>query len=346
MADPLLLSRALHYTTTILATGVLSFRGLIAGPARLQSEKVGVDRQLLLIFWAGLALAFFSGAGWLLSVSAAIDGGTWGRAVADGTAAMVLTETQFGHVWIVRLVVGLLLGAAVGAVSPGLWRRSFELALAAVFAGSLAFAGHAASAPGFKGDIHLLSDALHIIAVCAWVGGLVPYALYLGSIDEGSRSSFADIEDVTRRFSSLGMLAVLTIATTGIVNSFYLVGSVHLFTHTEYGRLLLIKVALFIAMVGVAAINRYRLVPALSSRGAVKQLRRNSLIEVCFGLSILCIVAVLGTMPPAALEQAESRLGLGHLSAFGANWFANLAFSQCLSLQVSMLVKRNWQYAA
>lgn len=305
MADPLVLSRALHYTTTILATGALSFRGLIAGPVRLQSEKVGVDRQLLLIFWAGLALAFFSAAGWLLSVSAAIDGGTWGRAVADGTAAMVLTETQFGHVWVVRLVVGLLLGAAVGAASAqGIWRRSFELALAAVFAGSLAFAGHAASAPGLKGDIHLLSDALHIIAVCAWVGGLVPYALYLGSIDEGSRSSSADIEDVTRRFSSLGMLAVLTIATTGIVNSFYLVGSVHLFTHTEYGQLLLIKVALFIAMVGVAAINRYRLMPALPSQGAVKRLRRNSLIEVCFGLSILCIVAVLGTMPPAALEQA------------------------------------------
>lgn len=305
MADPLVLSRALHYTATILATGVLSFRGLIAGPVRLGSWNFGVDHQLRLIFWAGLALAFASSAGWLLSVSAAIDGGTWGRALADGTAAMVLTETQFGHIWIVRLVVGMLLGAVVGgAIGQGLWRRSFELPLAAVFAGSLAFAGHAASAPGFNGDIHLLSDALHIIAVCAWVGGLVPYALYLGSIDQGSRSSFADIEDVTRRFSSLGMLAVLTIAATGIVNSFYLVGSVHLFTHTAYGQLLLIKVPLFIAMVGVAAINRYRLVPALSRQGAVKRLRRNSLIEACFGLSIICIVSVLGTMPPAALEQA------------------------------------------
>lgn len=305
MADPLVLSRALHYSATILATGVLSFRGLIAGSLRLRSEKFGIDSQLRLIFWAGLALAFASGAGWFLSVSAAIDGGAWGRSVADGTAAMVLTETQFGHVWIVRLIVGVLLGAAVGAaIGQGIWLRSFELSLAAVFAGSLAFAGHAASAPGFKGDIHLLADVLHIIAVCAWVGSLVPYALYLGSIDEGSRSSSADIEGVTRRFSFLGMAAVLTIATTGIINSLYLVGSVHHFTHTEYGQLLLIKVVLFIAMVAVAAINRYWLVPALSSRSAVKQLRRNSLIEVCFGLLIICIVAQLGTMPPAALEQA------------------------------------------
>jgi copper resistance protein D len=308
----LVLSRALHLTATIMMTGVVFFRASIADPIGAPSAQVvqhrgerRCDRQLRLIFWIGLVLTLVSGAAWFLAVSAAIDDGPLSQPLADGTAATVLTETQFGQAWIVRIVVGTLLAAVVGtAKMQGIWRRSFELSLAAVFAGSLAFAGHAASTPGLKGNIHLASDVLHLIAVCAWVGSLVPYALYLGAIGEGSRASTSAIREATRRFSNLGIAAVLTIATTGVVNSFNLVGSAELLAHTEYGRLLSIKVTLFIAMIGVAAMNRFWLAPGLSDGDTTKQLRRNSLIETCFGIVIVCIVALLGTMPPALLEHA------------------------------------------
>ncbi|HEY4261754.1 MAG TPA: copper homeostasis membrane protein CopD [Schlesneria sp.] len=307
----LVVSRALQFTATILMTGVLFFRALIADPSGLSSAKVDVehqgerrcDYQLRLMLWIGFLLAFASGAAWFLAVSGAIEDGPIRQAIADGTATTVLTETQFGRVWIVRIVVGVLLAAVVGTAKlQWMGRRSFELSLAAVFAGSLAFVGHAASVPGLKGDIHLASDALHLIAVCAWVGSLVPYALYLKAISEDSRASIK-AQEATRRFSNLGFVAVLTIATTGIINTYNLVGSTDLLTQTQYGQLLLIKVALFIAMIGVAAINRFWLTPRLSDRDTTKHLRRNSLIETCFGLLIVCIVAVLGTMPPAMLEH-------------------------------------------
>jgi putative copper resistance protein D len=179
------------------------------------------------------------------------------------------------------------------------------LLLAGVFSAGMAFAGHAASGPGLRGDLHLASDVLHLIAVSAWVGGLVPFALHLWSIEgDGAHEATSAIRAITRRFSNLGTAAVLTIAATGIVNTLNLVGSPELLTHTDYGRLLAIKVGLFTAMVAVAAINRFDLAPRLPDRGTIGDIRRNSLIEASLGLAVLCIVAALGTMPPALLDHA------------------------------------------
>jgi len=117
--------------------------------------------------------------------------------------------------------------------------------------------------------------------------------------------------DATSRFSILGMIVVGTILVTGMVNTYMLAGSAAALTTTHYGHLLLLKIGLFLAMVGVAAFNRLRLVPRLSSAYAVNDasrlLQRNSLIEATMGLLILVIVGVLGTLPPAihAVDSAH-----------------------------------------
>jgi hypothetical protein len=61
-------------------------------------------------------------------------------------------------------------------------------------------------------------------------------------------------------------------------------------TDTDYGRLLLFKVALFFGMVAIAAVNRLHFTPrlaqvsnAFATRDAVRQLRRNSVIELVIG---------------------------------------------------------------
>ena len=133
----------------------------------------------------------------------------------------------------------------------------------------------------------------------------MPLALYLWALDGGgAHEATSTSRDVTRRFSNLGTAAALTIAATGIVNTLNLVGSPTLLVHTDYGRLLVIKVGLFIAMVAVAAVNRFALAPGLPDRGAIGGIRRNSLIEALFGLAVSCVVAALGTMPPALFNHA------------------------------------------
>jgi copper resistance protein D len=68
---------------------------------------------------------------------------------------------------------------------------------------------------------------------------------------------------LTRRFSTLGIVSVGVLVATGIINSWVLVGSVPALVGTDYGRLLLVKVALFFVMMAIAGVNRLRLTPRL-----------------------------------------------------------------------------------
>ena len=103
-------------------------------------------------------------------------------------------------------------------------------------------------------------------------------------------------------FRSVGTLLV-----TGIINSWYLVGSVTALTGTDYGRLLLAKIALFAIMLTFAAFNFLRLTPRIAQREsadtaarALRQLRSNATIEATVGAVVIAVVAVLGTLPPAS----------------------------------------------
>ncbi len=220
----------------------------------------------------------------------------------------MLLDTDFGHVWLARLALVVLLAAALhppyfGAPAPA-WRRGAALALAVAFVAALAFAGHAAAGEGTEGVVHETADALHLIAAAAWLGALVPLAIVLGAAkNDGDPSALAVARAATLRFSTLGVASVGTVLATGIVNTFELTGSWAALSGTAYGRLLLVKIALFLAMLAIAAVNRVRLTPRLVAGGAaagpaVRQLRANALTEAVIGALILFIVAMLGTLPP------------------------------------------------
>ena len=112
--------------------------------------------------------------------------------------------------------------------------------------------------------------------------------------------------DATRRFSTLGIVSVATLLATGIVNAWILVGSFHALLVTEYGQLLMLKLGVFAVMLVFAAVNRFWLTPRLAVAAgegpqldALRQLTRNSTIEIALGLAIFAIVGMLGTLHPA-----------------------------------------------
>ena len=187
------------------------------------------------------------------------------------------------------------------------WHDSAAALIAAALLGALASAGHGASTPGAIGDVQLTGDVLHLIASGVWVGGLLPFAVTLAHARRQGPAGFALAYHATARFSLLALVGVVVLLCTGIVNTYVLAGSVPALLGTPYGRLLIVKISLFVAMVCVAAINRRRLTPALMNAGAIigaapqvmRPLGRNSLIEWTLGLGVIVAVAVLGTMTPA-----------------------------------------------
>jgi copper resistance protein D len=240
----------------------------------------------------------------VLLLTMSLSGEGVGEAVMSGALRDVLNLTQFGLVSQVRLALAIVLAICLAFERSASWRW-LALAAAVSLVASIAWTGHAGSTPYTLGYLHLVSDALHLTAASAWIGGLVPLALLLGAIR--CRPGWTSLElDAIRRFSTLGTASVGTLIVSGVFNAWILVGSFRGLVVTDYGQLLMLKLAAFTVMVAFAAFNRFVLTPrlALSSdqtrQDALRGLSRNTWIEIALGLSIFAMVGVLGTLHPAA----------------------------------------------
>ncbi|MGY4431218.1 putative copper resistance protein D [Bradyrhizobium sp. F1.13.1] len=246
-----------------------------------------------------------SGLTWVLLLTMSLSGEGVGEAVISGALRDVLELTQFGWVSQVRLALAIMLSICLAFDRSNLWRL-LALATAASLVASIAWTGHAASTPSALGYLHLASDALHLVAAAAWIGGLIPLMLLLRTL--GYHRAWASLKlDAVRRFSTLAIISVATLTLSGFLNAWFLVGSLRGLAMTDYGQLLLLKLAVFAVMLGFAAINRLVLTPQLASLSDETQqgrtlhaLSRNTLIEIALGLSIFAVVGVLGMQHPAA----------------------------------------------
>jgi putative copper resistance protein D len=169
-----------------------------------------------------------------------------------------------------------------------------------VFLISLAWISHAAAATAHAFGVS--GDMLHLCAAGLWIGGLLPLVIFLAR----SRASFSLAEMVPRvlcRFSTLSLWCVSVLVVSGISNSWLLVGSIHGFFTTSYGRLLLFKLTLFAVLVGFGARNRFlikaRLLKPPADQNVLSQLRRNVICETWLSSVVVVIVACLGVTPPA-----------------------------------------------
>jgi copper resistance protein D len=315
MDDALIYARGVHFAATLSVAGAVFFAVFVAEPAfraadgRTRLPEI-LRSRLRWIAWVVLVLTIISGAVWLLAVAQSMSGSALVEVFSGDVLGTVLLQTGFGRDWLCRLALACLLGLTL---APALSARKVgtapfkaaAVALAAGLAGSLVWAGHAAGGEGIEGIVHPAADFLHLVAAAAWAGTLLPLALLFVAAVGGDAVSVAIARIATVRFSNFGIASVATLLVTGSINTWYLAGSVAALTRTDYGHLLLIKIALFLIMVAVAAVNRLVLTPRLvhdagpvATTAALRLLRRNTVIEVILGAAIIAVVAALGTNPP------------------------------------------------
>jgi putative copper resistance protein D len=302
-------TRAVHFAATATVTGTLVFRAVVANPVLQSQEAVAKPfrTQTLRVAWINLAVAVISGLTWVLLLTMSLSGESLGEAVMSGALRDVLNLTQFGWVSQIRLVLAIVLAICLTFERSALWRW-LALAAAVGLVASIAWTGHAASTPHELGYVHLAADALHVLAAAAWIGGLVSLVLLLAAISRLPPLPGAVLaQDAARRFSTLGMLSAATLVLSGIVNAWILVGSFRALLVTEYGKILILKLVIFAFMLAFAAVNRLWLTPRLAlpaatmgQSDALRQLARNSTIEIALGLVIFAVVGLLGTLHPAA----------------------------------------------
>ncbi len=223
-------------------------------------------------------------------------------AVDLNTLTMVATRTAAGRATLVRF--GVL---AVDLIILIRWPTlgDVKVAVVAGFAGvataSLAWGGHAAGSEGGVGLLRLFADVLHLLAAGIWLGAL---AAFLCLIRRADQDPAGTVMASLTQFAGVGSGVVALLLLTGAINLVLALGWNHLadVTATLWGRLLLIKLGLFTVMIGLAALNRFRLTPALADaatrEAAQAALRRSLMVETACALLVIALVAWLGTLSP------------------------------------------------
>ena len=266
------------------------------------------NARLYYIYVAAAGGVLLSGVGLFWITAANMSGSSLREALGGGIPRTVLLQTKFGTVCLIR--AGLLVMLA--ALLPWLFRRRRVLPArtsAGEIAGGLgaaallisnSFAGHAAAASGPSLPWRISVDVAHLLAAAVWPSGLFFLSLFLWR----RRLSLAVLV-IVKRFSQISFVTVGALALTGVANAWLLMGHVSALFTSGYGRVLVLKLSLFLVILFVAVINRYRVVPALFSyqasapdSRALKSLLTFVLIEFAVAAAIIVVVAVLGITPP------------------------------------------------
>jgi copper transport protein len=291
-----------------LLLGLLAFRSLVWGPAlrAAANEDARVlaagARLFWRAFWTVAATAGLAEAGVLAAKSAIVFHTGIGTALSDPQAAFrLVAASRFGDLLGWR--GGLLLVLAGVALwewaretrAPRAAGRPLPSALAgAASLGALALLsaqGHASQAP--LASLSIVADTVHLGAAGVWIGGLACLGAVLLRAPAGLAAA------VLARFSRVALVAVALVVATGLLRLTGELAHVAELWSTGYGRSILLKAALLLPLLLLAARNRRALgrLPA-GGAAALRMLRRNVRAELAIGLNIVLVAALLVAQIP------------------------------------------------
>jgi len=218
-------------------------------------------------------------------------------------------ETSYGLT--VTLGTKALLMGWLSVRGPSGWRRGCSLSAMGTTGLTFALSGHASAA-----DPQWLARPavfIHAVGVAYWIGALAPLAVII-------RKSPGFAFPVVRRFSAGALVAVAFLAVSGVALAMIQVESPANLIGTAYGQILIAKTLLIGVLLGLAALNRLRLTPAMvdPAGSGARWLVRSIKAEIVLCLAILSLAALWRvTPPPRALASAAeaSRAASVHLHA-------------------------------
>ncbi|MDO8362551.1 MAG: copper resistance protein CopC [Actinomycetota bacterium] len=202
----------------------------------------------------------------------------WGDVAGTETGRMLLVRTGLA-----LLLAGLL--ALRGHRREGWWRSSaFTAALFVLY--TFPAAGHPSGLDPAAPWIAV--DLLHLAAISVWIGGLALLAI-------AGRAALAepDGDRLVRRFSLVATISVPLIVATGVAQTLKLGDGLSTIADTEWGQLLLTKVAVVAALLAVAAASRW-----LLRNGVAGSVHRTMVGEAVLGLVVVGFAAGVVALPP------------------------------------------------
>lgn len=342
------LARGLVLLGALTVTGGLLFERLLIVPvffaAGASAQAVATGRRLLRrarrLLWIAVVVLGVASVYQLVAQAATLFNVSLGD-VQELYVSAVLRTTDWGAFWLWRLwlfsIVAVYMVANTLITSPleieedeteptgedaaslmadhytddlvGVIARALALLASLGILLAISLTSHAAAMVELR-TAAVFSDFLHLVASAVWVGGLFHFALAARPVFAmAPEERGALLADLVPRFSTLAILSVGTLVITGFYSAWAQVGIVPALV-TPYGLTLLGKLALFVPLLALGAINLLRLSPKLrSDRDASAKLRRTVTLEALLGLAIILVVGLLTGLEPA--RQVAARQGVG-----------------------------------
>jgi copper transport protein len=321
------IARWLTFTSMLVLVGGGVFLAYVWGSTVGETTVSSEVRDRFGRRWRGLAFTAWAAAviGTLASVvlQTAIVADVPIASAVDPSLLGEVATTRFGIVMLARLgllALAIVLWLAVrprstgedrspdrGDIGMSRWAFAVGGALGIALLATPGLAGHAgATAPV---ALNIAADALHLAGGACWVGGLVTLiavafpATAVVEPDERVRI----LAPAVSRFSDMAVIAVGVLVVSALVRAWFEVRAFHALTGTTYGLVLLAKVAAFLPMLGLGAVNnrwaKPRLRKAAESRSpgtaAMRTLRRSMVAEVALAAVVIAATALLVNIAPA-----------------------------------------------
>ncbi len=280
----------------IVAAGML-FRTMLLGGN--ESAVYAKRRALIVVIGAAVAV-----------VATAIEPVLQAQFPPPGAAKPSVSEAISGlpNAWWLRLAaaaVALIIAIIYLAIGARVsWKRFLEWAGAVAGFGALlglSLTSHASARSSWRA-LAVTSDFVHQVSVGLWTGGLVFLAVYWLS-----RSHSGDGPDPIRRFSKFALVLVLVGVATGVTNAGLVFPSIKSLWQSDYGRILIIKVAILLPALGLAAMHRNRLRHIAGQAG--EALRPTIRVETAIVAFVVLGGTILAMMaPPVKATSGELKL--------------------------------------
>jgi putative copper export protein len=227
-----------------------------------------------------------------------------------------VTMTQSGKVWLLREIYGVALVLVLFRLmrhDAGVTAVRIVSFLTLLLIAGRSFASHAIAVK-HDTSFAVMADATHLIAGGLWGGGLVALVWTLHYGMKVLTLPLAWAAETVRRFSRLAFVSVMMLLITGLYQSWIQVGNLTILFATAYGRVLALKILLFLAMLSLGALNFLstgpRLVLASQVENKTDSLLRMALIRIgaesFLALLVFLVTGFLTALPPGvhAVHQA------------------------------------------
>ena len=259
--------------------------------------------------WTRRVQTVATGGAWLVALAAltrlyAQTYSTFGldESIGLDLVRVVALESRWGGRWRPQAVAaGLAVVAAVWMTlrprSSGAW-----WVVAASVAGivvTLPLTGHAMAMVG-SARVSWALQVGHLLAAAAWLGTLAALVMgVLAMVGVGGLKMDVDrwIAALVHVFSPLAVVAVGGVLLTGVWTAALYLDRVDALWGTNYGRVLLLKSALFVAAGAAGAYNWRRVRPRLGRAAASATLLRSAGLELLIAAVLLLVTGLLVHLP-------------------------------------------------